>query len=818
MTQTVQAKCPHCRNVLRIPSEWLNKSMRCKHCKNTFQAKAKDSDAVTVAAPGGKSSGSVPVAKPANAASTAVAAILDQKTVLAAGVAAARVPVAAILDQKTVLAAGVAAGSPPAKSSGDPFSFDDAAAPEPAGASTPRRRGNGNGTLVLVLMFFFLFVLGLSGAGYAIYKVVNTPQLAQGDNVKSDSAAIKPSERPGRPTADGSGDKGNGTKENPDPVTPPADDAKKDKDLKKINPPLKDKDNKKKDNFPPKDFVKKDGPKKPPIFNNDPFPRRALLISVNNYLMFNPVHFGSPRDQFKNGYPGSSISVLRDRLTSLPMNFRPDQVVELSDAIPRDSKTAKAHPTQKSVIETTIKDFLESCRDQDRIMVFYAGHATHLEDKKSYLIPVSGNVTDPDSLVPLDWVYDQLAKCKAQQKILVLDVFRYSPGRGSASASGGEGEEGTMPEDFDKNVLNPPAGVQVWCACQKEQNSVELEGGSAFMQAICHAMQGGAEMRGIADPKQPIPIENMVESVNKRLKDLLTPEKRTQVSRLTGMPSANEVAYDKTQPLPDPLKLKPLTVQGGNVAGLAQINKMLDEIKVLPPVREARAGDRDLLSAEMLPPFSVKNLDAFKPDGYQNIGDLHKRYVNMKGKKEDKEAFDKEFPLRGAYFEIVEALNESGKITMREVLRSPFDPKQKVVILKEQEPLGMSTFRLEQTLAFAKAAAKERDKETSKRWHANFDFALARLESRMVYLIEYNYTLGRIRVDDLPELAPGQSGWRIGTGKKIAVTEKKAKDLAKETKAIWNRIISDYPDTPWALLAQREREIALGVQWRAKSD
>src|SRR4051812_42497444 len=99
MTQTVQAKCPHCRNVLRIPSEWLDKAMRCKHCKKTFQAKAKSSD--------------VPIAQPAHKAA----------------------PVA------------VAAGAPPAKASGDPFGFDDGAAPTPA--SAPRRRSNGRGLLVL---------------------------------------------------------------------------------------------------------------------------------------------------------------------------------------------------------------------------------------------------------------------------------------------------------------------------------------------------------------------------------------------------------------------------------------------------------------------------------------------------------------------------------------------------------------------------------------------------------------------------------------------------------------------------------------------
>ena len=125
-------------------------------------------------------------------------------------------------------------------------------------------------------------------------------------------------------------------------------------------------------------------------------------------------------------------------------------------------------------------------------------------------------MSEPDSLVSLKWVYEQLAGCKAQQKILILDVFRYSPSRGFELPGAGEGEEGAMPEAFDKDVLNPPAGVQVWVSCLKEQNSVELEGGSAFIQALCHSLQGGGEMKGLSNPTQPIPIESLVETVNKR--------------------------------------------------------------------------------------------------------------------------------------------------------------------------------------------------------------------------------------------------------------------------------------------------------------
>ena len=368
-----------------------------------------------------------------------------------------------------------------------------------------------------------------------------------------------------------------------------------------------------------------------------------------------------------------------------------------------------------------------------------------------------------------------------------------------------------MPESFDKELQNPPAGVQVWSSCQKDQSAVELEGGSAFIQAFSHALQGGPEMTGISSPSQPIPIDTLVVKVNQRLKEMLLPEKRTQQSRLTGKASDAIVAPNPAEPTVE-IALKPPTAPGGDAAGIAQVNNILDELRAIPSVRDTRTGDKNLLNAQNLPAFSAKKLDAYKADGYQNITELKKRYNS------NKEMFEKEFPLRATYFEALIALEESDKIRMREVLPGPIDPKRKAAFLLEQEPIGQSIFKLELVLAKVKESAEKRDDEVSKRWQANFDYLQARLQSRLVYLFEYSYTLGQIRADNLPELAAGQSGWRIGTGKKIAVTESKAKALAKESKKLWDRIQTQYPGTPWALLAQRESMITLGLAWRAKSD
>ena len=109
MTQTVQARCPHCRNVLRIPAEWLDKAMRCKQCKKTFQAKAKASDNIPIAAPALKANAAVPIGQPAKPASP--------------------------------IAVGAALVTP----SGSLFGFDEGGTPESADGSKPSRRGKGRG-------------------------------------------------------------------------------------------------------------------------------------------------------------------------------------------------------------------------------------------------------------------------------------------------------------------------------------------------------------------------------------------------------------------------------------------------------------------------------------------------------------------------------------------------------------------------------------------------------------------------------------------------------------------------------------------------
>src|SRR5262249_49762229 len=111
-------------------------------------------------------------------------------------------------------------------------------------------------------------------------------------------------------------------------------------------------------------------------------------------------------------------------------------------------------------------------------------------------------------------------------------------------------------------------------------------------------------------------------------------------------------------------------------------------------------------------------------------------------------------------------------------------------------------------------ASSERDKEPSRRWQAHYDYVLAQLKARMVYVNEYNTMLARVKRDELPPLDPAlHNGWRLAASDKVQ-SPKEVKDLANDVKKLLSGIVKDHPGTPWEVLAKRERFTALGLTWQ----
>jgi hypothetical protein len=189
--------------------------------------------------------------------------------------------------------------------------------------------------------------------------------------------------------------------------------------------------------------------------------------------------------------------------------------------------------------------------------------------------------------------------------------------------------------------------------------------------------------------------------------------------------------------------------------------------------------------------------------------------------KTDKDSLAKakeKYPLRVAAFEAASKIRETMDLRMKEYIPNPgggaFDQNRKKQFLGEQKEPALAILDLEETLDTMKKLDEDREKETNKRWLAHFDMARARLMSRLVYINEYNNLIAQIRTDSLPALEEKiHVGWRVNTSDRVQIKEAKVKTMVKDVAKLWTRMEKDYPMTPWAIIAKREKNIAMGMKW-----
>jgi hypothetical protein len=781
----VQARCPFCKNMLRIPADWLERPMRCKHCKNIFQAKDR-APQPAIAESGGFPMGPMTAPEPAAAGfgldnhQPAYYPPMPAPSYAPPGYPPAPYPPAPYPPQPYAAAPypppypPQSYGAPPGYAPPPPVpgGFDNIDAGSQDGGDAmvakprARRAGKNNGALIGWLVVGGLFLVTVAVMGAVLPGVLRSVNEEHPAHVKID--------------------------------------PKKQRQIDAIKKSIEDIKNGKAG--PPPSVV---NTKSPAFGSTSVMPRRALIISPENYLLLNRTQFF----QEDNGMGQFENTLVRRFSAGAPLDISPGQIYTLSDS----DILQTAMPPQKSVVEAAIKEFCEGSRAQDRIMLLWSGHAAEI-DGKTYLIPVEGDKDTKETCIPLAWVYEQLGKSKARQKVLIFDAFRFPPARGLELPA-----TGAMTEAVDKELDNPPAGIQVWTACLKDQQSIEFESGSVFQLAMREALKE-MSVGTIVKASDPLPLEPLVAKVNQIMKLKLGKEKSdemakdgkemkkddtpelTQTSRLSGkeLPGAEPSG---AEPLPkavvfaDPDK-------GG--AQFKAIDDILREIKEFKPMKQAMVAQLFSLRATALPLLPKEKLDEYPDQGF-----------NPFSGKTDKDSLKKaqeKYPFRVAAFEAASKVNETMELRMKEYIPNPgggaFDQNRKKQFLAEQKEPAIAILDLEETYADMKKLDEDREKETNKRWLAHFDMAKARLLSRLVYIYEYDNLIAQIRTDSLPALEEKiHVGWRVNTSNKVQIKEAKVKAMVKEVSKIWTRMEKDYPMTPWAIIAKREKNIAMGMTW-----
>jgi hypothetical protein len=524
------------------------------------------------------------------------------------------------------------------------------------------------------------------------------------------------------------------------------------------------------------------------------FPRRLLFISVSKYMYLNPLT--ASRDGIDLAKP-AALRLAYD--WRIPTEKDNNQVFVLADTL----VGPEARLPMKNVLQGTYREFFNTSRAQDRVAVYFGGHAIE-KDGKAYIAPMEADPDAPESLIPLDQFYAELAKCKAAQKVVVWDVCRYNPERGRVRP----GSE-PMGETLYKALGSPPAGVQAVVTCKPSENAMEFTAlrpdgfagtvysGSSFLDAMKFVAEprNGRMPKTTPKPEDPLPVDQWVAAVAKRTVEMSALAEKSgsggkQTVALSGAAPANLAPPNGEERAAARFEL-PQSIKGASPAEI----KSVESEFALPPMKP---GLTSVALADF--PFPADVMKPYADDG--------------KDPKSD--------PFRAAVQEAFEKVREkwtpgAGATRLRDSVQGPFDDNFKRSVKSEQEFWAVGIIELEAVLDKLKAVADVREAQP-KRWQAHYDFALASVKARLAYMNEYNKLMGNLITETLPPLDNkiGQDGYVL-VSSEVLKSGKDIKTLATEAQEAFEKITQDYKGTPWAIQAKQEKSVAIGLNWKPAS-
>lgn len=155
-------------------------------------------------------------------------------------------------------------------------------------------------------------------------------------------------------------------------------------------------------------------PASPPA-SDTPGQRWAIIIGVNRYQ---DAAFGNL------SYAVADAKTFYQTLTSIPNGFPAQNVMLLTD----DAADPNRLPTHSNLIKQ-LSGWLRLAEPDDIALVYFAGHGFEQEGK-SYLLPQDATMADLElTSLELEYVKEALRKCKARQKVFIIDACHSGAGR-----------------------------------------------------------------------------------------------------------------------------------------------------------------------------------------------------------------------------------------------------------------------------------------------------------------------------------------------------------------------------------------------------
>jgi hypothetical protein len=107
--------------------------------------------------------------------------------------------------------------------------------------------------------------------------------------------------------------------------------------------------------------------------------------------------------------------------------------------------------------------------------------------------------------------------------------------------------------------------------------------------------------------------------------------------------------------------------------------------------------------------------------------------------------------------------------------------------------------------------AQAEAKKAPPRWQATFNLIRGRFLAQLAYVEEYQNVIGQM-LREVPPAEANHVGWRIAAKKKAS--DPLGRKYDKAAQAAFKGISDGHAETPWDVLARRERLNNLGLEWQ----
>ena len=146
--------------------------------------------------------------------------------------------------------------------------------------------------------------------------------------------------------------------------------------------------------------------------------RWAVLIGCEHYERATPLK-----------YTVNDVHVLSGTLINRG-GYKESHVLTLTD----DEKDSGRRSIKENILQR-LPELFEKTSPGDSVLVYFTGHGFRDADGKLYLAPLDVDPTNPSATgVEVDWLRQQIASCKANFKLLILDACHAGSEKGSDEA------------------------------------------------------------------------------------------------------------------------------------------------------------------------------------------------------------------------------------------------------------------------------------------------------------------------------------------------------------------------------------------------